>query len=289
MSEFSHKEQFYKEAFKRNAGLISEKTQHKLRNTHVAICGMGGVGGVHSETLARLGVGNLTIADGDTFELANENRQMEAMGSTLGKLKKDVMLETLHDINPFATIRTFGYITEDNVDAFLEGVTIVVDGIDFFEFDVRRLIFNKARKKGITVITAAPVGFGSSVLVFTKDSMSFDEYFDVNDSTPDNLKPFHFGVGLTPSLLQRSYFAPTAIKMDMKTAPSSILGTLAAATWAGTIVLKIIDDKEVEVAPVSLHFDPYISKLKRINLYKGNRNIIQRIKLWYLKGQLLKK
>lgn len=289
MPDASPEDQFYKEAFKRNIGLISKTTQHKLRNTHVAICGMGGVGGVHSETLARLGVGNLTIADGDTFELANENRQMEAMESTLGRLKNDVMLKTLHDINPFATIRTFGYITVENVDAFLEGVSIIIDGIDFFEFDVRRLIFNKAREKGITVITAAPVGFGSSVLVFTKDSMSFDEYFDVSDTTPNQLKPFHFGVGLTPSLLQRSYFAPTTIKMGTRTAPSSILGTLAAATWAGTIVFKIIDGKEVEVAPVSLHFDPYVSKLKRINLYNGNRNIIQRIKLWYLQQQMLKK
>ncbi len=289
MSELTQEEKFYTEAFKRNKGLISIHTQHKLKDTHIAICGMGGVGGVHAETLARLGVGNLTIADGDTFELANINRQMEAMESTFGKKKGEVMMNTLRDINPFLHIRTFGYITEKNVDDFLEGVTILVDGIDFFEFDIRRLVFNKARAKGITVITAAPVGFGSSVIVFTKDSMSFDDYFNVSDTTPDELKPFHFGIGLTPSLLQRSYFAPQTIKMGEHVAPSSILGTLAAATWAGALVFKIAEGKEVEVAPVSFHFDPYVAKMKRVHLYFGNKNIIQRIKLLYLKKKLLRK
>ncbi len=286
MLESIKEKDFYNKAFIRNKGIISTHLQEKLRNTHVAICGMGGVGEIHAETLARLGIGSFTIADGDTFELTNMNRQMEAMESTLGKSKIEVMVKTLLDINPFAHVQTIGYITKDNVDAFLEGVSVVVDGMDFFEFDIRRLIFNKARAKGIPVITAAPVGFGSSVIVFTKDSMSFDEYFDVNDDTPDNLKPLLFGIGLTPSLLQRSYFAPEKIKMKTRTAPSTIIGTLAAANWVGALVYEMIEGKPIEVAPVSFHFDPYVAKIKRTHLYFGNRNIVQRCKLWYLKRDI---
>ena len=65
----------YDEAFKANRGLISEEEQEKLRNCRVAIAGMGGVGGIHLVTLARLGIGKFTIADPDVFEVANFNRQ----------------------------------------------------------------------------------------------------------------------------------------------------------------------------------------------------------------------
>ncbi len=288
MTGHTQEQAFYDEAFKRNKGLISANLQEKLKNTRIAVCGMGGVGGIHVETLARLGVGSFHLADGDIFELVNTNRQLEAMNSTLGVRKEDVMLRTLKDINPFAHVKTFGFVTPENIDAFLEDVDYVVDGIDFFEINIRRKIFIKAYEKGIPVITAAPVGFGSSVLIFTKDSMTFDSYFDMHDETPEDLKPFLFGMGLTPSMLQRSYFSPKKLKLSTHTAPSSILGTLAAANWAGAIICKMIEGKKVETAPVSFHFDPYVAKMKRTRLSWGNRGLMQRLKLWYIKKCLMK-
>jgi molybdopterin/thiamine biosynthesis adenylyltransferase len=250
---------------------------------------MGGVGEIHAETLARLGIGKLTIADGDTFELANINRQMEASLSTVGKDKAEVLRTTLKDINPYLDIRVSGYVTPETIDTFLEDADIVVDGIDFFEIDIRRALFNKACARGIPVITAAPIGFGSSVIVFTKDSMSFDDYFMINDTTKQELKPLLFGIGLAPALLQRAYFAPEKIKTKSHIAPSSVLGTLAAADWMGVMVCKLLDNQQLDVAPVSFHFDPYVAKMKRTHLYFGNRNILQRIKIWYLTKILLKK
>lgn len=73
----------YSEAFSRNLGLISPSEQEKLRQSRVAVLGLGGVGGVNLVTLARLGIGRFTIADPDTFELANFNRQYGAMVSTI--------------------------------------------------------------------------------------------------------------------------------------------------------------------------------------------------------------
>lgn len=287
-TEFTEEKDFYHEAFKRNRGLISSQLQEKLKNTHVAICGMGGVGGIHAETLARLGVGKFTIADGDLYEIVNINRQIEAMTSTVHKSKKEVMIKTLHDINPFIKVLGLDYVTKENIDDFLDGVDIVIDGVDFFEVDIRRLIFNEAYKRGIPVITAAPIGFGSSVIVFTKDSMTFDDYFNISDKTPKELLSFYFGIGLSPSMIQRSYFAPEKIKLKTLNAPSSVLGTLASANWVGAIICKLLDNKKVEVAPVSFHFDPYAAKMKRTHLYFGNRNIAQKIKLWYLKNKLLR-
>src|SRR5436190_7249977 len=74
----------YEEAFRRNRGLCTDNEQHILRNSRVAIAGMGGVGGVHLVTLARLGVGKFTIADPDSFDVVNFNRQYGATMSNLG-------------------------------------------------------------------------------------------------------------------------------------------------------------------------------------------------------------
>src|SRR3989338_5855707 len=81
----------YHEAFSRNEGLISKEEQEILRNSRIAIPGLGGVGGVHLMTLARMGIGKFHIADSDQFNLANFNRQYGANLSTLGKDKTEVM------------------------------------------------------------------------------------------------------------------------------------------------------------------------------------------------------
>ncbi|HSG22550.1 MAG TPA: ThiF family adenylyltransferase, partial [Azonexus sp.] len=66
----------YDEAFSRNIGWVTEAEQQRLRQSRVAIGGLGGVGGVHLLTLARLGIGRFTIADFDVFDVVNFNRQV---------------------------------------------------------------------------------------------------------------------------------------------------------------------------------------------------------------------
>ena len=102
----------YAEAFKRNRGLITEEEQEKLRNSRVAIAGMGGVGGVHLVTLARLGIGKFTIADPDVFEVANFNRQYGATISNVGRNKAEAMAEAALDINPCST---YAYTTRQSM------------------------------------------------------------------------------------------------------------------------------------------------------------------------------
>jgi tRNA A37 threonylcarbamoyladenosine dehydratase len=77
----------YHEAFSRNIGWVTEAEQATLRRSRVAIGGLGGVGGVHLLTLARLGVGRFSIADFDVFEIANFNRQVGATMATLKSSK----------------------------------------------------------------------------------------------------------------------------------------------------------------------------------------------------------
>lgn len=77
----------YAAAFSRNIGWVTEAEQQALRGKRVAIAGMGGVGGVHLLTLARLGIGAFNIADFDDFDIVNFNRQAGALVSTLGRPK----------------------------------------------------------------------------------------------------------------------------------------------------------------------------------------------------------
>ena len=90
----------YSDAFDRNLGWFAEYEQQALRNKTITIAGVGGVGGVHLLTLARLGVANFKIADLDIFETANFNRQVGATISTLGQSKVDVLARMAQDINP---------------------------------------------------------------------------------------------------------------------------------------------------------------------------------------------
>src|SRR6185312_9358764 len=121
----------FSEAFDRNIGWLSEWEQLALKGKRVAIAGMGGVGGFHLLTLARLGVGAFSIADLDRFEVANFNRQVGASLATLGRAKVDVLAEMALAINPDLHIRRFPEgVQPGNIDDFLAGADLFIDGFD---------------------------------------------------------------------------------------------------------------------------------------------------------------
>lgn len=120
----------YEELFTRNIGFVDENEQAHLRAAHVAVCGVGGMGGVVAQILARSGVGAITILDKDSFEPSNNNRQVYARTDTWGRSKVEVTAEELPKVNPELRVRHFDHFGADNVDAVLEGVNVVVNGMD---------------------------------------------------------------------------------------------------------------------------------------------------------------
>ncbi|MEQ1744775.1 MAG: tRNA threonylcarbamoyladenosine dehydratase [Saprospiraceae bacterium] len=80
--------------------LVGAGSLEKLRNLHVLVIGLGGVGSYAAEFLARAGVGKMTIVDGDTVDLTNTNRQLPALHSTVGQSKAELMAARMRDINP---------------------------------------------------------------------------------------------------------------------------------------------------------------------------------------------
>lgn len=280
----------YEEAFCRNRGLISETDQQLLRHSRVAIAGMGGVGGIHLITLARLGIGAFHISDPDTFDTPNFNRQYGATLHTLHANKAQVMAEQARAINPEVNLRVFQEpITSANVGEFLEGVQLFIDGIDFFAMDTRRMVFREARARGIWALTAGPIGFSTAWLVFSPTGMTFDDYFDLHDGMDELDQMIAFLVGLAPRATQRAYADVSKVDPQRRQGPSTGLACHLASGVAAAEAIKILLGRSpVRPAPHYFQFDAYRHKLCHGRLWWGNRHPMQRLKRWMFRRYAVK-
>jgi hypothetical protein len=271
----------YKSAFSRNIGWVTEQEQALLRSKRVAIAGMGGVGGSHLLTLTRLGIGSFHIADFDVFELANFNRQAGASISHLNRPKVDVLAEMSLDINPEANIKRFSEgVTQGNLSEFLANVDIYIDGIDFFAFQARRMIFAACHERGIPAVTAAPLGMSTAFLSFMPGQMSFEDYFGLEGCSEDEMG-LRFLLGLAPAGLHRAYLVdPASIDLKARKGPSTPMGCELCAGVAASQALKILLKRgKVWAAPHAQQFDAYENKLTHTWRPGGHRNPLQRLAL----------
>lgn len=275
-------------AFCRNVGWVSAEEQNRLSEARIAIAGLGGVGGAHLLTLARLGIAAFSISDFDRFEVHNFNRQAGAFISTLDQPKIEVLARMAADINPEADIRTFpAGVTEDNVDAFLDGADVYVDGIDFFAMDARRMLFRACAERGIPALTAAPLGMGVAFLYFKPGGMSFEEYFCLEGQSRQE-QFAHLMAGLSPAMLQRTYLvAPEAVNFAEQRGPSTAMACELCAGVMGTAVLKVLLKRgPLRAAPWGMHFDAYRQKLSFTWRPFGNRNPLQKLLLAFIRPRL---
>lgn len=285
MSEFD-----YEQAFSRNIGWVTPEEQARLRGMRVAVAGGGGVGGVHMVTLARLGIGSFHIADFDTFDVPNFNRQVGATMSTLGQSKVEVMARMVRDINPQAEIRIFPQgVQPENIDSFLDGVDCYVDSLDFFAFDARQMTFARCAELSIPAVTAAPLGMGSAFMSFLPGGMTFEEYFQWGQ-LPEADKAVRFLVGLAPAGLHRPYLVvPAAVNLAERRGPSTIIACQLCAGIAAAEVLKILLRRgTVKAAPHGMQFDAYRGKLAHTWRPGGSSNPLQRLAIMIGKYMYLK-
>lgn len=278
----------YATAFSRNIGWLTEAEQERLRHKRIAIAGMGGVGGFHLLTLARLGVAKFNIADLDRFELANFNRQAGAVVSTLDRPKVDVLAEMARDINPECELEIFpDGVNEGNLSRFFRGVDMYVDGLDAFAFDIRERVFAYCAEHRIPATSVAPLGMSAALLNFMPGGMTFEEYFQLAGK-PDLEKSIRFLVGFAPALLHRHYLVDRS-RVDLKAhrGPSTGLSCEACAAVAGAEALKILLGRgKVWAAPHGIQFDPYRNKLAHTWRPGGNRHPMNRLAIWIAKRQL---
>lgn len=278
----------YDIAFARNRGLVSEQEQRKLRAARVLIVGMGGVGGLHATTLARLGVGRFRVVDPDTFGLANFNRQQGATIETLGAPKASTMAAQIRAINPEAEVEAFDLaLDEHNVDNLMTGVDLVVDGIDFFALSARLVAYGAAWKRAIPVVSSGPIGMSATMHIFARGGMSFQRYFDLRPgmSRPQQLAAFMAGVA--PRMSQRPYIDMSEIDVGGEYGPSLGAACMLSAGVVGVESLRLLLGRPgARLAPHYFQFDAYRQRLYRGYLRGGNRHPMQRLKRFVLERMM---
>src|SRR4029453_19368051 len=132
------------------------------------------------------------------------------------------MAQMARDINPELRLNVFGQGVDDgNMDEFLSGSNLCVDGLDFFALDIRRKMFERCAQLRIPAITAAPIGFGSSYLIFMPNGVTFEDYFRL-EGLSEERQYVNFALGLTPRGFHRSYLVdPSRLDLAHHRGPSS--------------------------------------------------------------------
>lgn len=146
------------DAFSRSRMLLQEQGIALLQQTHIAVFGVGGVGGSCIENLVRSGVGEITIIDNDVVTLTNLNRQVVALHSTIGQYKVDAMKQRLLDINPKLRIHVYKtFVLADTIDQIdFTSFTYIVDAID--TVSAKLLLIEKAQTLNLPIISSMGAG-----------------------------------------------------------------------------------------------------------------------------------
>ena len=152
--------------FSRTELLLGREAMEKLASARVAVFGIGGVGGYAAEALARSGVGALDLIDNDRVDITNINRQIYALGSTIGRYKTDAAAERIAEINPQAkvSLHKLFYLPETAEALALTDYDYIIDAVDTVAAKVELAV--RAEVAGVPIISAmgagnklSPIGF----------------------------------------------------------------------------------------------------------------------------------
>lgn len=154
------------ETFIRTSQLLGSKALEKLNNSHVALFGVGGVGGFVLESLVRSGVGHIDIFDKDIVDESNLNRQIIAVSENIGKVKVEVAKERALLINPKLDIKTNNvfYLPENASEYDLSKYDYIVDAID--TVSAKLVLIENAKKANVPIISSMGAGNKKDPLAF---------------------------------------------------------------------------------------------------------------------------
>lgn len=144
--------------------LLGEEKSERLRQAHVLVVGVGGVGAYAAEMLCRAGVGRLTLVDADTVQPTNINRQLPALHSTLGQPKVEVLAARFRDINPEVELTVLPvFLKDENIPQLLDAVRydFVVDAIDTLAPKCH--LITEALRRRIKIVSSMGAGAKSDI------------------------------------------------------------------------------------------------------------------------------
>ena len=148
----------------RTALLFGEDKMLRLKQAHILIVGIGGVGAYAAEMLCRAGIGEMTIMDADTVQASNINRQLPATHTSIGQLKTEVMAARMRSINPEIKLHTLPYyLKEENVGTLLDTTpyTFIIDAIDTIAPKCSLII--EAYRRRIPIVSSMGAGAKSDI------------------------------------------------------------------------------------------------------------------------------
>lgn len=259
--------------FERNLGFLSEAEQETLHKSTVAIAGAGGDGGMLAVQLARMGVGELRLADPDPFEIENINRQAVCTDQTIGVNKAEAVAEYLREINPAAKVKAYADgITPENTAEFVAGTSLVIDETEFTMHALGIMLAREARKRELSVLTALNIGFGAMVTTFRPQGLKLENMLGFDEKEPlDEIaeKPVSLERWLPylPNYIDLAVFEKVA--KGEKSAPSIAPGVALAASIGSTqAFLNIVGSGNKRpkpvTAPKALVIDPMSMDLKKV-------------------------
>ncbi len=173
-------EAFYNERTDRNIGWISPEEQQILKQSRIAIAGLGGMGGAAAPSLLRMGVGQMKLADLETFDASNINRQFGAGRYAIGRSKVFETIRLLRQITDDTTLVAYPRgVNEHEVEGFVDGCDLVLDMVEFWALSARILLHKTARSRGCTVVSANPVGMGTRLFWFDERACDIETFLGV--------------------------------------------------------------------------------------------------------------
>ena len=158
-----------KERYIRNIKAISEEENAVLFDKKVCVIGCGGLGGYITEILARIGVGNLIVVDGDVFEESNLNRQLLSKTDLLGKSKAESAYRRVLEINPEVKVKyIYDFLDESNYSEIINNSDVAVDALD--NIKTKKFLQKACEELGIPLVHGAIGGwYGQVTTIFPGD------------------------------------------------------------------------------------------------------------------------
>jgi len=169
------------ERYIRNMNALSTRDQITLLESRVCIVGLGGLGGAVDETLARLGVGAMTVVDCDMFDESNLNRQALSSEQNLSQAKTTAALEKILTINSSILIQGHTEkLDQENAVRLLEHTDIAVDCLD--NIHTRFVLETAAKKSGIPMVSAAVAGFSGQITAIFPEDKGLERIYGPEES-----------------------------------------------------------------------------------------------------------
>jgi molybdopterin/thiamine biosynthesis adenylyltransferase len=203
------------ERYHRNLGVLNLSEQIKLLQSKVAIIGAGGLGGMVLELLARMGIGELIIADKDIIRDSNLNRQLLSTELNLGTEKIKAAIKRVEEINSSVKINGYSvFINANNVKDIIQGVEVVVDALD--NLPSRFILQHACQSLKIPLVHGAVAGFHGQLTTIFPEDKGLELIYGSKEKLPERGSEVELGApAVIPSLIA-AWEAQEVIKILLK-------------------------------------------------------------------------